>query len=533
MTDSSIRQPVLGPRGWARWGWRQLTSMRTALVLLMLLALAAIPGSVWPQRGIDPVRVREYLDENPAVGPWLDRFGFFDVYASPWFASIYLLLMISLVGCIVPRTGQHWRAVRAQPPRTPRFLARLPEHRRVELEAEPERVLAAAREALGRRRFRIRAAEDDRPHEVAAEGGYLRETGNLVFHISLLGIIVFVGVGHLWGWRGEVILAEGETFTSTVSRYDTLQPGPWVGEDQIQPFVLTLDELDVQFETEASGSQFGAPRKFRAAVSTAEDPDGPVVRQELAVNHPLNLGGTSVYLLGNGYAPVVTVRDAAGNVLYSQATPFLPQDDFYASTGAVKVPAAEPDLGLTGAFLPTLRFDEELGPVSDFPGLVSPGLVLTVYEGDLFPEGRPQSVYSLDVTAMEQVLTDEGEPTRLLLRPGETIELPGGRGSVTLDGVVRWGGLVMREDPGRVPVLVSAFVMLAGLTAMLAVRRRRVFVRVTPAAGGDGRHTGVEVAGLAKGSDPSLGALVDEVLEDIREQLGPVRQTDLTTEDSR
>jgi cytochrome c biogenesis protein len=386
---------------------------------------------------------------------------------------------------------------------------------------------------LGRRRFRIRPARDDRPGDVSAESGHLRETGNLVFHISLLGVIAFVGVGHLWGWRGEVILAEGETFTSSVARYNTLQPGPWVGEDRIDPFVLTLDRLDVSFETEATGPQFGAPREFRADVTTAEDVGGAPVRQELAVNQPLNIDGTSVYLLGNGYAPVVTVRDEDGEVLYSQATPFLPQDDFYSSTGAVKVPAAEPDLGLHGAFLPTLRFDEDLGPVSDFPGLVSPGLVLTLYEGDLFPEGRPQSVYSLDVSGMTQVRTEDGEPTRLLLRPGETLDLPGGRGSVTLDGVVRWGGLVMREDPGRVPVLVSAIVMLAGLTAMLSVRRRRVFVRVTPGGDGGGRHTEVEVAGLAKGSDPSLGTLVDEVLEEMREQLGPVRAADLTTKDGR
>ena len=99
--------PRLGPLGWVRWGWRQLTSMRTAILLLLLLALAAIPGSLFPQRSVDPVRVRAFVEDHPGLAPWLDRLFLFDVFSSPWFASIYLLLMISLVGCIVPRTAQH------------------------------------------------------------------------------------------------------------------------------------------------------------------------------------------------------------------------------------------------------------------------------------------------------------------------------------------------------------------------------------------------------------------------------------------
>ena len=117
--------PRLGPVGWLRWGWRQLTSMRTALFLLMLLAVGAVPGSIFPQRSIDPGRVADYIAANPTVAPWLDRLSFFDVFASPWFSAIYLLLVVSLLGCIVPRVRAHWAAVRTQPPRAPARLDRL------------------------------------------------------------------------------------------------------------------------------------------------------------------------------------------------------------------------------------------------------------------------------------------------------------------------------------------------------------------------------------------------------------------------
>lgn len=94
---------TLRPAEAVRFVWTQLTSMRTALVLLFALALGAIPGSLLPQRPTSPVRVREFITDNPQLGGFYDAIGMFDVYASAWFAAIYLLLFVSLVGCIIPR----------------------------------------------------------------------------------------------------------------------------------------------------------------------------------------------------------------------------------------------------------------------------------------------------------------------------------------------------------------------------------------------------------------------------------------------
>src|SRR5665647_2007781 len=101
--EAPPRLPELGAVGALRWVWRQLTSMRVALMLLMLLAVVALPGSVLPQRPQDPAAVATYLADNPGLGAWLDRLGLFDVYASVWFSAVYLLLFVSLIGCIVPR----------------------------------------------------------------------------------------------------------------------------------------------------------------------------------------------------------------------------------------------------------------------------------------------------------------------------------------------------------------------------------------------------------------------------------------------
>jgi cytochrome c biogenesis protein len=508
-TAAPVAQPRLGPLGWVRWTWRQLTSMRTALFLLLLLAIGAIPGSTFPQRSIDSARTAQWIADHPQAGPVLDRLGFFEVYASPWFAAIYLLLFVSLIGCVLPRTRILWHQVRSAPPRAPRRLDRLAAHREVEVDGEPEEVRAALGAALRSRRYRVHAHDDT---TLSAEKGYLRETGNLVFHVALIGILVGVGWGHLLGWKGDVIVPEGKTFANTLSRYDTFNPGPWVDVNDLEPFTLRLDRLSAEFETRTKGKgQFGAPRDFEA-FTTFTAPGGSPEKRSVRVNGPLETGGGTVFLLGNGYAPTITVRAADGTVLYSDATPFLPQDNNYTSVGAVKVPGAAPkQLGFAGFFLPTGVIDAERGPHSIFPDALEPQLALTAFEGDLFPNGRPQSVYSLDTAAMKPVPGSDGTgQLRILLRPGQTYQLPGGRGSITFDGVTRFAGLSVRTDPGKGLTLVAALLSLAGLVASLVIRRRRLFVRVGPGAR-PGR-TVVSVGGLAKDDDEGMPDEVDGVL---------------------
>ena len=521
-----ITQPGLGFVGWLRFFWRQLTSMRTALFLLLILAVAAVPGSVFPQRNIDATRTADWIADRPTLGPWLDRLGFFDVYSTPWFASIYLLLFISLVGCVLPRTRVHWRAMRQPPPRTPARLDRLASHTTLEVGADQvDATLDAIEASLRRKRFRVhRHAEGT----LSAEGGYLKETGNLLFHLALIGVIVGVASGHLWGWKGDAVVPEGQTFAKT--RFDTFAPGPWVDVDDVPPFTLRVDEFHAEFEREVTTpGQFGMPRDFTAYVTVTEEGGEPQETQ-VKVNQPLEVDGATVFLLGNGYAPVITIRDADGEVLYSGATPFLPQDNNYRSVGAIKVPAAEPGLGFVGLFLPTAVITEDGGPDSVFPDALQPALALTVYEGELFPDGRPQSVFRLNTDEMTQVTNADGtDAARLWVELGETVEIPGGRGTVTLESVDRFAGISVRHDPGRWLTLGSALLALAGLLLTLLIPRRRVFARVAPAESGADR-TVVTVAAMAKADDTGLDALLETVLDGVRE---PAPQGDLRRNDQQ
>ncbi len=479
-----------------RWLWRQLTSMRIALILLFLLALASIPGSIFPQRGTSPLRVNEFLKDNPTTGPILDRFYMFDVFASPWFASIYLLLFISLTGCVLPRAVDHYKELRSQPTAAPRNLSRLPVHLQWQSKATAEQVVSETAAAWKKRGWRVRQGED----WLSAEKGYTRETGNLLFHLSLLVLLVAVGYGGAVGYRGTVIVREDAGFANNVTQYDTFAPGRLFGADDLPPFSFELKDFEATFQR--GGQQNGAPRAFRADVIVKDDPKSQPRPVTIEVNHPLRTSGITVYLVGHGFAPEFTVRDADGKVVWEDAAVFLPQDSAFTSSGVVKVPDTVPQIGLQGFFLPTVTNDFSMGPKSVFPAADDPEAYLSAWQGDLgLDSGMPQSVYRLDTENMERIGIEE-------LAPGETWNLPNSAGTVEFTGYRQWASFVITKDPGKGWALGAAIAAIVGLSLSLLIPRRRAWLRVT-ASEDEGNL--IEVAGLSKTEAPGLADEISQL----------------------
>ena len=504
MTSTSA--PALAPLEFARWIWRQLTSMRTALILLFLLAVAAVPGSVIPQERVDPLAVTRFRQVHPALSQWYDRLGMFHVYSSIWFGAVYLLLMLSLLGCFIPRTRTYLAALRARPPKAPRNLTRLPARAQLDSSTSPQDVADQAAAELRRKRFRVdRYVDSDGRQVVAGEKGYLREAGNLLFHVSVLIVLVGVAYGALYGYKGAVLVVNGQGFSNTLTQYDEFTPGARFNADDLPPFSLHVDDFHVSFQPD--GPQVGAPREFDADLTYTAKPGDAPQSYDLRVNHPLQVDGTSVYLVGHGYAPDVTVRDGDGNVVFSGPVPFLPQDASFTSYGVIKAPDARPDqLAFEGYFLPTVQFDNKLGPISVFPDMLNPALVLLAYHGDLgLDNGLPQSVYELNRSALQRFTRADGQPFRMQLQPGQSIALPNGAGSITFKGVDRFVKLQISRSPAKWVPLAGVLAAIAGLIGSLFVRPRRAWVR---AANEEGR-TVIEVAGLDRRTGGDLQAEVD------------------------
>ena len=483
------------PADWLKWGWRQLTSMRIALVLLFLLALGSVPGSMLPQEGSDPAGVQQYYASHPALAPLLGHLGLFNVFGAPWFAAIYLLLFTSLVGCVVPRTFRLAGSARTLPPRAPRHLTRLPRSAEYRTALAPDQAIQVAATVLGGHGFRLRRPADAGEHWLSAEKGYLREAGNLLFHLALLGVLVSVALGGLFGYKADRLLVQGTTFADTQSALDEFHPGRFVTAADLGPFTITLNRFDASYVT--SGAQRGQPVSFDARLSYSAQPGRPVRAYDLQVNRPLAVDGAKVYLIGHGYAPVFKVTDARGQVVYDQATPFISgSSGNFLSQGVVKVPDAQPEqLGFTGVFVPTAV---EVGGVleSVFPAADNPVVSLIAYAGNLgLNSGVPQSVYQMDTAGMRRLTA-----APQLLLPGQSLKLPGGQGTITFSGYVPWVSLAITHDPGQLPALICGIAALGGLLLSFMVRRRRVFVRAR--AGGPGST--VQIGGLAR-TDASGG----------------------------
>ncbi|MGH3898759.1 MAG: cytochrome c biogenesis protein ResB [Pseudonocardiaceae bacterium] len=491
--------------------------MRTALVLLFLLALAALPGALLPQYSLNPERVRTYKAEYPTLAPVLERLGLFEVFASPWFAAIYLLLFVSLVGCVLPRSVEYARQLRRTPVATPRNLARLPHHARAESpNATADEVLAAARRRL--RGWRI--AEHDEPsgaRTLSAERGYLREAGNLVFHVALLGLLVSFAIGKLVGYEGQVImLANGSQFcNSGPLAYDSFRPGLTVDGTALDPFCVQVDGFTPTYLST------GQPQEFRAEISYQGPEDlttGVWHPEQLAVNDPLRMDGTRVYLFGHGYAPQFTVTFPDGQQR-SGVVQWRPVDiATLLSEGATKFdpPGVTDDavrrtrqLAITGLFAPTAVFQGALLS-SGFPDLLNPAVAIDVLQGDLGNNsGRGQSIFSID-----QSMVDSGrlkQVARQNLFPGEQLTLPD-RTVVRFDGVIRFVSLQVSYDPAQGWVLGFAVAVFGGLGLSLAVKRRRFWVRVNP-GGPDG--TVVELGGLARTEAAGYGEEFDRIAVDL------------------
>jgi len=511
VTTAEARAPGrpagLGPAGWLRWGWRQLTSMRTALILLFLLALASVPGSVLPQQGIDPAAVSQYYQSHPALAPVLSRLSLFNVFAAPWFAAIYLLLFASLAGCVLPRTVRLIGSARQQPPRAPSNLARLPASARYVTATAPPLALQQARAMLVSRRFRISEGDG----WVSAEKGYLREVGNLLFHIALLALLFSVGLGGIFGYKANRLLIVGQGFANTPTALDVFRPGRLVGPGNLAPFEINLHGFTAKYVS--SGPELDQPLSYDASLTYSDQPGAPVRRYQLQVNHPLVVDGVSVYLIGHGYAPIFKVTDGTGTVRWDGPVPFIPVDQTtLTSEGVVKVPDAKPgQLGFAGVFLPS-AIDAGGRLESAFPAALNPRVSLVGFTGNLgMNSGQAQSVYQLDTTGLHQ-LPMQVQP----LAAGQSMKLPDGLGTVTYLGYQQWVSLAITYDPGQLPALISGIAALAGLILSFLVRRRRVFVR---AAAADG-STEVWLGGLAR-SDAAGGfeAEFEELSELLRAEL--------------
>jgi cytochrome c biogenesis protein len=472
--DRTRQLKELGGYSLGRYLWRLLTSMRTALILLLLLGVGSIPGSIFPQRSANPFEVSDFYSANPKIAPWLDRFYFFDVFGAPWFSAIYLLLFISLIGCVVPRLNIYLRNIFERPTQPPENISLFLGHRKIQAE------LDEVASYLKKRRFRLERFDG----AIAAEKGYLKESGNLLFHFSLILLLVGLGASSVFGSRGEAIVNVGEKFQNTPVNYDNLAPGRFYSLDSLQPFQIQVDRFVATYDPITNQAL-----DYQLDVRVREEIGGAERNRIVRVNKPLTFGASRVFLQATGYSVDVSVSDSSGNITYEGAVPFLPQDPNLTSFGAIKIPDMDPGIGMVASFLPTADRDEIRGGFSSYPEALDPRLLIAIWQGDLgMDDGKPQSIYRINTEKMERIALKS-------LELGESYDF--GVGSITFNGFLPWVNLQVIHDPGKPYALAGGFLAIFGVLGTLFIHRRRIWVRFS--SSGE-----LEVAGLATTNENAL-----------------------------
>jgi cytochrome c biogenesis protein len=527
-----VRQPLLG-RAWApvRNLWRSLTSMRTALVLLFLLALAAVPGALLPQRELNEQKTSAYIAAHGTVGRLMDKVQLFDVFGSVWFTAVYVLLFVSLVGCLTPRMAEHYRALRTPPVPTPRNLSRLPRHTTRTVVEDPQ--TAAATMLRGLRRWRTSSATVTQPDgstrvEISAEKGYLRELGNLLFHTALLGLLVAIAAGKVYGYEGSRLVIEGDGgFCNTASNYDSFRAGSAVDGTGLAPFCIRADKVTATFHPNREPDNFDTQSSYQDGKDLQTD---TWRHYDIRVNSPLRMDGVRVYMLGHGYAPTVTVVFPNGDKR-TQTVQFAPQDmATFLSSGAMRFDPPPSlytteeqrrtkQIGIEGLLAPTKQLDGAL-LTSSFPAPKDPALAIDIYQGDTgLDTGKPQNVYSLsrDMINSNRLV----RKARVNLDVGQSTRLDDGT-EVRFDGVKQFAALQVSHDPAEGWVLICAIAMMVGLLTSLTIKRRRLFARLVP--GPDG-GTVIEVAGLARTDQAGWNQNFSELVDRLLDATGPGKRT--------
>ena len=516
--------------------WRALTSMRTALVLLFLLALAAIPGAMLPQRSLNEGKVNEYIAARPTLGPLMDKLELFDVFSSFWFTAIYALLFVSLVGCILPRCVEYAKALRTPPVAAPRNLGRLPHHHTSTVDEAPEAVAERVRGQLRGWRVTQRVGGDRAKHPgeitLSAEKGFLREAGNLVFHLSLVALLISIAVGKLYYYEGNrILIANGEEgfCTTSPASFDSFRWGLQGDGTGMTPLCLKVNDFTADYLDNGQAEMFTSNISYQAG----EDLTSNTWRDaQIQVNHPLRVGGDRVYLQGHGYAPTFTVTFPNGETR-TETLQWQPDDaTTFLSSGAMRFDppgGLYPDederrknqIAIEGLFAPTALFHGNLLS-SGYPAMNDPAVAIDIYKGDTgLDTGLPQSLFSLNKELVNQGRLVKQE--RVNLFPGESKTLADGT-QVRFDGAVDFVNVQVSHDPAQQWVLVSSIVMMAGLLTSLLIKRRRVWVRIYPAtapgkdpdtvsatlAEGE-RRTVVELGGLARTDQAGWGDEFDRL----------------------
>src|SRR5579859_2498034 len=250
--------------------WQTLSSIKTGVVLIILVVIFAAAGTVILQRPITELddMARAY---SPAMLRFLDAAGLTDVFHARWFVALMILVSLSIIAASVERFPNAWRYF-ARPYKSPDegFRRVLPVHATIAITDE-EQGLGAAERALRKSGFKAERIVRTDSFSLFAERNRISEMAVYIVHASLL--LIFLGgiIDALYGWKGFLMLPQGQTSNQVVMKN---------GISKTIPFAVRCDATGE--ETYADGS----PKKWWSKLAVIDD-GREALKKEIVVNDPM------------------------------------------------------------------------------------------------------------------------------------------------------------------------------------------------------------------------------------------------------
>jgi cytochrome c biogenesis protein len=320
--------------------------MRTAIILLGIIAGLSIIATLLPQRVLQPEKASAYLQAHQVLGPIWDRLGLFSVYESWPLVVAAVLMYVSLGNCVITRGRALYQRWRRHLPRNHQFIG---------------------------------------------------EAGSLVFHLSFFVLLAGILYGKAAGFSAFVNVIEGQSVVEARPSYDQIEEGLLFSADQHRGYEVRVDSFN------ASYYENGKPKDFVSHVVVL-DHGQRITEKDIRVNQYLEYQGVKFYQGSYGWAPVIQVTDPAGKLVFDSPVVFFGEPTL--SNGILKVPAAGPpgqQLGALMFFAPDVQAGAS-GAQAGTANLNNPALTYRFFKGDL-QASRAQNVNELDTSRMTQLAT--------------------------------------------------------------------------------------------------------------------------------
>ncbi len=457
--------------------WLTLSSIKTGVVLIILVVIFSAAGTVILQRPMtDPDDMQRAY--SPSMLRFLDATGLTDVFHARWFVALLVLVSLCIIAASVERFPNAWRFF-SRPYKSPdeTFRRVLPTQALIPV-ADEEQGLDVAERAL--RKLGLNAERIVRPNSFSlfAERNRISEMAVYIVHASLL--LIFLGgiVDALYGWRGFLMLTPGSASNHLEMKN---------GASRTLPFSIRCDGTGEETYTD------GTPKRWWSKLAVLDD-GREVEHKEIVVNDPLVYQGVRFYQASWG-------RTGKLDRITLEATP---------ASSAGRAPQ---EISLGPNQIVSLDADTKVQLAEFIPDY-------TVQDGQVY--ARSNDVVN---PAVHLIVTSERTSKMVnVWLP----EIPGVAENASSPYVFQpkdmktgvYTGLEVSHEPGQWSVWAGVILMAIGLTFVFYVAHMRFWV--VPATDGNGRLV-LWVGGTTNRNREAFEEKFKQLLGAIQNELKPAR----------